>query len=681
MLKEIIIKISNEFITEAVNSPKLMEDIAAMEKYMAESYIGRIFIELLQNADDALSNKVKLIEYKGNLIFANDGRPFSKDDVISLSRSGSSKKERGETIGYRGIGFKSTTYLSSEILIYSNNTYFTYSKSICAKTLKMNKHKIPTVRIPFLVNDIEKDLQNITEELIKDGFTTLFIFKNANMEQFCTELKSINNGYFLFLRNILNCDVLTQKIKLKLSVIRRKDKVFSFIKFNSNIDSTEWLIYGNNNSQLAFRYDNRKIIHCLEEEAVYHCFLPTFDRSPYLFKINGDFSTDPSRKHISMDKFSTNTLEKIADDLYEFIVSLFSYKKEIDTFADVLAILTNRLSYSYVNTRLIKILKSKLCRNKWIPINSGIKIPPSEYKLLPTWLESTEKAYIRKYSKFVNENSLSNYLYDSLRNIDEFLLQYSAVEYSLSDMIKILEDYEFVDKINNETYAKILTNIMKFGKNNDYISKEPLNIDNLLLKTEIGILQTKNISRDNNLKLIIGVNKVIEQYASDRDIEWFIKKTSIIITKKKEKTLLLESSNKFEKYSVKNSKSVVSKWRSAEKQCVELEKYLGNNAVDVSKRNLGYDIESETKNGEKRYIEVKLLNHRGATFAITNNEFTAAHQYGEEYYICLMIIDEMKLNAIYIKNPIANIEFEKRIKQWEWYCENYIGDEISIEYS
>lgn len=38
-----------------------MEDMAAMEKYMAESYGERIFIELLQNADDANSTKIKVL--------------------------------------------------------------------------------------------------------------------------------------------------------------------------------------------------------------------------------------------------------------------------------------------------------------------------------------------------------------------------------------------------------------------------------------------------------------------------------------------------------------------------------------------------------------------------------------------------------------------------------------------
>ena len=124
-----------------------------------------------------------------------------------------------------------------------------------------------------------------------------------------------------------------------------------------------------------------------------------------------------------------------------------------------------------------------------------------------------------------------------------------------------------------------------------------------------------------------------------------------------------------------------SKWRSAEQQCVEIEKSLGNDAKDVSKQNVGYDVESIAKDGEKRYIEVKSIVSQGSPFSITNNEYTAAHQYGDNYYLCLITQNDKKLVALYIKNPLNILQLEKRIRQWEWYCENYEGEEISIEYT
>ena len=56
-----ISEISASFIKEAMASPRMLEDLAAMERYMSESYDGRTFVELLQNADDANSTQVKVL--------------------------------------------------------------------------------------------------------------------------------------------------------------------------------------------------------------------------------------------------------------------------------------------------------------------------------------------------------------------------------------------------------------------------------------------------------------------------------------------------------------------------------------------------------------------------------------------------------------------------------------------
>lgn len=94
MIKDLISRTSKEFLQEAINSPQLLTDMASMEKYMAESYGDRILIELLQNADDAQSTKVKLIVRHDYVIFSNNGRPFDENDIIAICRSGASNKKK-----------------------------------------------------------------------------------------------------------------------------------------------------------------------------------------------------------------------------------------------------------------------------------------------------------------------------------------------------------------------------------------------------------------------------------------------------------------------------------------------------------------------------------------------------------------------------------------------------------
>ena len=115
-MESIIDKIQISFTEEAKNSPVLLSDLANMEFYIAESYQNRSVIELLQNADDAFSTQAYLKVFDNTVIFANNGNYFTDADVESICRSGASGKKRGNnTIGYRGIGFKSVVNICKKV--------------------------------------------------------------------------------------------------------------------------------------------------------------------------------------------------------------------------------------------------------------------------------------------------------------------------------------------------------------------------------------------------------------------------------------------------------------------------------------------------------------------------------------------------------------------------------------
>ena len=45
-----------------------------------------------------------------------------------------------------------------------------------------------------------------------------------------------------------------------------------------------------------------------------------------------------------------------------------------------------------------------------------------------------------------------------------------------------------------------------------------------------------------------------------------------------------------------------------------------------------------------------------------------------------MIQDDKKVKAVYIQNPLKNLSFEKRIRQWEWVCDSYSGKTFEFDY-
>lgn len=67
-MDKVIDNIHELFIEEARKSPLLFNDLASMENYISESYSGRSLIELLQNADDAQSEKL-LVKKQSDFVF------------------------------------------------------------------------------------------------------------------------------------------------------------------------------------------------------------------------------------------------------------------------------------------------------------------------------------------------------------------------------------------------------------------------------------------------------------------------------------------------------------------------------------------------------------------------------------------------------------------------------------
>lgn len=71
--------------------------------------------ELLQNADDAGATEATVEISGGEFIFGHNGEDFNHEQFASLCQFGFSNKRTLHTIGFRGVGFKSTFSLGDEV--------------------------------------------------------------------------------------------------------------------------------------------------------------------------------------------------------------------------------------------------------------------------------------------------------------------------------------------------------------------------------------------------------------------------------------------------------------------------------------------------------------------------------------------------------------------------------------
>ena len=684
MFKDDVKQISESFIAEALKSPSLLEDMAAMEMYMAESYSSRTFIELLQNADDALSTRIFVSLHDGNIFFANNGKPFDSNDLVSICRSGASTKERGKNIGYRGIGFKSATYISNEITIYSNEVYFSFSKSLCSKLLNKQESKIPTVRIPLLIEEVDVDvnIKNKINNIRSLGYSTVFVFKKANMNFFKNELSEISKGLFLFLNNICECNINVGASNTLYRVERFNIQRNKHVILSDNNITEEWMLVNSKKVSIAFKVTNGVIVPCDDEEAIYHCYLPTIDKVNFPFKVNADFTTDPSRKHITFDERTEEAITEAALLMFDIVDSAIN-ECDSDKFRNIMIILGKSLSFSKINLLLENKFKKLLETKRWLKLNNGDKISIKDYKRIIGDYTDADKAIFRKQSQMVQQHSLPSIAYDNIDQLDAFLNKHSEAAFTNDEIISIAEDDLLVTTVNPETIGRLVTNIIKESKDNSIFSNDTANLEQIRLQTkENGFAPIEKIKK-HNLELADEVKKVLNDQLTISEIDWFKRQTGItdaILPPKERYKPFIEESKQDSKESIITSKTIkpyVSKWRDAEQKCIEIEAILGNSATDVSIRNEGYDILSVTPKGEKRYIEVKSVKSDWE-FSLTNNEYTSASQYENNYYLCLLCENGDKLQVRYIQNPLQKAKFEKRIRQWEWVCTNFEYNEIEF---
>lgn len=87
-----------------------------------------VLSELLQNADDVGAKHARASIVDGRFMFEHDGEDFNEDHFSSLCRFGFSNKRKLHTIGFRGIGFKSTFSLGDTVEVLTPSLAVSFNR-------------------------------------------------------------------------------------------------------------------------------------------------------------------------------------------------------------------------------------------------------------------------------------------------------------------------------------------------------------------------------------------------------------------------------------------------------------------------------------------------------------------------------------------------------------------------
>lgn len=667
----------DSLISEAKSSPMLLSDLAGLEAYVSESYNSRSFIELLQNADDANATKFYVKRSGDYLFVANNGRPFNIKDLESLCRSASSNKVRGTTIGYRGIGFKSVVSFAKEVHLISGDFDISFSKEL-SKQIVPQAPKVPLIRIPHeLEKSVRNELAGEIKEMQDEGFNTIFIFSGVLANQIDEEYTSFANTTLLFLNSIQVIKIhLSKKVTANIAVIEENERGRS-LRVSTTEAVSNWFVCSDSNCSIAFSIDKGKVVRLPKSEAIIHAFLPTEDSCGLGIVVNGDFSTDPSRRHLIMDE----TTIKVIYNLTHLYASLLKYALANKDRNMVDALMP------YFDWKLIQLMKQSFEKEFAKKIRDAFGKELSNVRLAPSWLNAED---------FTKIMAVSN-------------LPYIASECSdvpgLSDLLKYLgnkpEDVgSLIAKVKNAQitvlgYAQLMTAGIKEVLMNHRV---PSLTTTALVMSNGGLCSLKEIN-DEEGEIDESFVKLMEDNGvSKNDISQFLKKSGLsnindlffdeddddFFDNEDDDDGLYDDDDKSDNPTsvsrwfndASSSKQIanndgIQKWRSAEENTLAALNANGFRLKDVSKQNLGFDLEGSDPNGKNIYIEVKSIDYVGQKFRMTNNEFAAAQYKPGNYYIALVLQNKDTFEISLIKDPINRLNLTRQVVQWVWECSEY----------
>jgi len=675
---EIINSLRTEFIQEANNAPKLFKDLAKVEQYIAESYKTRSFIELIQNADDARSTNFGVHNFNQGLIIANNGRPFTVEDVEALCRSGSSNKYRGgNTIGYRGIGFKSAVNLAKRIYVFSGDFAFYFDKAATKKLLP-DMSDVPLIRIPHPYSpDKDDSLFGLVGELKNNHhYTTLFVFVDINKQTVEEELSGFDRSSLLFLNNVQHVHFDTKNIQRTIAVEKKVSNSQNIIAIKEAENNDEWEILqsqADRRDMIAFKRSDGAIVPAAYEESVIHSFTPTTEFAGAYFKINGDYSTDPSRKNIDIDEFSQKSFDNVISLLADTICDVLEGKTARKGFFSPFINITGREGSKFRGL-LFRGVVAKL-NDRELTIN-GRKTAFSSIRLRPDWLNYED------YERLCHSGltALSKDLISHHPELPIFLEQLGVKKLYLDETVEKVNK----TKISNTGAGQIVTKVInqyRYDLNPEKVKR--------IKSLKVFPVNDKLVSAD-DVKSIDELNNDFADYvlnnADHHDVKPFFSKLNIsvesrlpnktpspeIISPQSSQPTETTTSGEIKPKSLFKSTPNLQKWRSAEKNTQEYLKALEDvlSVTDVSNANMGYDLEVLLKNGKKLYIEIKSVSSFSEPIKITNNEYSSAHSYGSSYCLAIVINDE-PFQIKLIPDPIRTLFFEKQIERWSWFCESY----------
>jgi hypothetical protein len=257
-----------------------------------------VLSELLQNADDVGAIHVVTKLYGNVFFFEHDGRDFNKEEFDSLCKFAFSNKTKLHTIGFRGIGFKSTFSLGEKVYILTpslavcfNRTRFTLPVWIEDATVCDETRITVGIQDSRRKNELEKNLKEWTLNP-----ASLLFFNN---------IKKLTIENITLQKEVAKRGPTDNSFRIKLTG-HSLYEVFLFVSKEELFpqDVIDEIRHERNLEDLHFTSCHVDIVTGLPGEQRLYVVLPTGVKPEIPFSCNAPFLQDPARSSIKSPSLS-----------------------------------------------------------------------------------------------------------------------------------------------------------------------------------------------------------------------------------------------------------------------------------------------------------------------------------------------------------------------------------------
>lgn len=457
-INELVQSIWTDYKTQVNGTMRWLQDYRK-EVQTYKDYRGREILELLQNADDAQSESVKINidTTHRTLSIINSGSrtiPFTEEGIQSIMLSNLSPKKGNKLIGSKGLGFRSVLNWSNRIEIRSDNISLRFGNAIVKEKWEELKNRVSEAnRFEKEANSDGRDVPLAILALpevsplgspTQKSTSVILSYEIEYEDSILNDLEKFQPESLLFLHNVRHIIIVIdgQIKEYEKSCVSKKNDSLIEVKLNGNhwIQSYESSIL--NDTDTEYEVSCAFCLNQPHESYKIFSYFPTQTDFPFPCILHASLELDSSRNSlVSNDENNKIMMHKLAGQIAKVSTYLKQQPGRHDWYPYMLMRPdTSKQQNEYVNL-LIKSVYDLSVDGEFIPtVDGGFTDENGYYYYSDSLYEQTNNSIGSEV--FSKQRLINAPVYARLNRLDPDMKQHIE-EYSekLSGNIKAMAEY------------------------------------------------------------------------------------------------------------------------------------------------------------------------------------------------------------------------------------------------